>query len=463
MSPRGFFVAVLTVLLASSYSWAILPATDSQGQALPTLAPLLERVNPAVVNISTSTTRTLQQNPLFQDPHFRRFFNVPPNQQAPRQQRSVSAGSGVIIDARAGTVVTNYHVIDNADDIQVALENGRTYKATLIGSDPAVDIAVLQLEDPESLVEVPLADSDGLKQGDFVIAIGNPFGLGHTVTHGMISALGRSGLGIEGYENFIQTDASINPGNSGGALVNLRGELVGINTAILAPTGGNVGIGFAIPTNMLSASVEQILEHGEVKRGQLGVLIQNLTPDLADAFGIDTHQRGAIIAGVQPHSAADKAGLEAEDVVIRVDDNPVETAAQLRNEVGIRRIGETLTLTILREGKEQVITATIGEADSGTVASASSPQTPSDTALLPGAILNSTPKTITVAAVDPGSPAASGGLMPGDRIVSVNRQPVTTIKSLKKGLKRDAEKAVFRISRQTAAGPMALFVVVKRA
>ena len=242
--------------LMSSSVHAGWPLSDGD-QPLPSLAPMLEKVNPAVVNISTYTTRTVQQNPLLRDPFFRRFFNMPEQQQRPeRKRRTTSAGSGVIIDAAKGTVVTNHHVVDGADEITVALEDGRSFTATLIGSDPDVDIAVLKIEG-DNLTEIPVSDSEKLRVGDFVAAIGNPFGLGQTVTTGIVSALGRTGLGIEGYENFIQTDASINPGNSGGALVNLKGELIGINTAIIAPAGGNVGIGFAIPTNMANASISR--------------------------------------------------------------------------------------------------------------------------------------------------------------------------------------------------------------
>src|SRR5690606_15540101 len=250
---------------------------DGDGRPLPSLAPVLKQVTPAVVNISTFTTRSVQQNPLLNDPVFRHFFRIPPGAQMPQQRRTQSAGSGVIIDIANGTVVTNHHVVDGADEINVGLQDGRTLKAKLVGSDPDVDIAVLKIE-PKNLTALTLTNGDTAEVGDFVIAIGNPFGLGQTVTTGVVSALGRTGLGIEGYENFIQTDASINPGNSGGALVNLRGELIGINTAIIAPGGGNVGIGFAIPSSMVRNSVDQILKHGEVKRGQLGVVIQDLVP-----------------------------------------------------------------------------------------------------------------------------------------------------------------------------------------
>ena len=253
------------------------------GQALPSLAPMLEHSMPAVVNISTSTNIQVNENPLMQDPYFRQFFNVP-NQS--RQQQKNSLGSGVIIDSNQGLVLTNNHVIDKADKILVTLTDGRQLNAELIGTDPEADIAIIKVP-ANNLTQLPIADSSQLKVGDFVVAIGNPFGLGQTVTSGIVSALGRSGLGIEGYEDFIQTDASINPGNSGGALVNLRGELIGMNTAILAPTGGNVGIGFAIPTNMIMPIKDVLVKHGVVKRGLLGVTTQDLTPELVNAFNLD--------------------------------------------------------------------------------------------------------------------------------------------------------------------------------
>lgn len=353
---RVFILIYFSIHL--SWAQAVLPALGVDGEPLPSLAPLLQKVNPAVVNISTYTTRQIQ-NPLLDDPFFKHFFNLPDQQQQQRR-RTQSAGSGVIFNADEGLVVTNYHVIQKADEIQVSLDDNRTYEAELVGVDPEVDIAVLKIE-AKDLVQLEMADSDLLLQGDFVIAIGNPFGLENTVTTGVVSALGRSGLGIEGYENFIQTDASINPGNSGGALINLRGELVGINTAIIGPNGGNVGIGLAIPVNMAKNSTEQIVEYGEVKRGQLGVVIQNMTSELAAAFDLDEHQRGVLITQVQEGSAAEKAGIEAGDLVIALDGKRLDSSSQLRNEVGARKIGDSLKLTVLREGKERVIKVKIGK------------------------------------------------------------------------------------------------------
>ena len=274
----------------------------------------------------------LRRNPLLDDPFFRHFFNIPDQ---PRERKAQSVGSGVVVDARRGYVITNHHVIDGAEKITVTLSNGRQLAAKVIGSDPESDVAVIQIPGG-NLTALPLADSQRLRVGDFVVAVGNPFGLGQTVTSGIVSALGRTGLGIQGYEDFIQTDASINPGNSGGALVNLRGELVGINTAIIAPGGGNVGIGFAIPSNMVSRLMNQIIAHGSVRRGQLGVSVQDLTPELAQAFNIPADQ-GAVIAQVSPRSAAARAGLKEGDVVLRINDRTIrDIPAWISSTSGLR-------------------------------------------------------------------------------------------------------------------------------
>jgi Do/DeqQ family serine protease len=335
-------------------------------EELPTLAPLLEEVTPGVVNLGTRGRVRLERNPLFNDPFFRRFFEDPafrrffelPEQQ-PMEREAQSVGSGVIVDAKRGLVLTNHHVIADADEILVTLKDRRRLEAKLLGSDTATDVAVLKIP-AKALRAVAMGDSDDLKVGDFVIAIGNPFGLGQTVTSGIISALGRAGLGIEGYEDFIQTDASINPGNSGGALVNLRGELIGINTAIIGTAGGNIGIGFAIPVNMARRVMEQIVAFGEVKRGELGIVIQDLTPELAEGLRLDVNE-GAVVAQIVPGSAAERAKLERGDVIVAVDGHPVRDASDLRTKIGLHRVGETVELTILRDGRERELEIEIGE------------------------------------------------------------------------------------------------------
>lgn len=316
-----------------------------------TIAPMLEQVTPAVVNISVLQQKPQMENPLLRDPFFRHFFNIP---DMPQARPQVSAGSGVIVDARRGYIITNHHVVDNAQAITVTLKDRRRLKARLVGSDAATDIAVLQVQ-AERLSELHWGDSDAARVGDFVVAIGNPFGLGQTVTSGIISAMGRSGLKIEGYEDFIQTDASINPGNSGGALVAYSGELLGINTAIIGPSGGSVGIGFAVPASIARAVMNQLIEHGEVRRGRLGVAIQDLTPDIAENLNL-TSEEGALIAKVESGGPADRAGLRAGDVVTAVESRPVRSGTDLRNQIGLVRLGASVKLDVIRGGRPQTIT-----------------------------------------------------------------------------------------------------------
>ncbi len=447
-ATRVMFVWAIIMMLAPS-AWAALPLQDSDGKPLPSLAPMLEQVNSAVVNISTFATRSAY-NPLLNDPFFRHFFNIPEQAQPQQQRRSQAAGSGVIIDAKEGVVITNFHVVDGADEIKVSLMDGRTLDAKLVGSDPEVDIAVLKVE-AKNLTQVKLANSDNVRVGDFVVAIGNPFGLGQTVTTGVVSAIGRSGLGIEGYENFIQTDASINPGNSGGALVDLNGDLVGINTAIIAPSGGNVGIGFAIPINMAQHSINQILDSGEVKRGQLGIVIQDLTAELAEAFNLKGKQ-GVVVAEVQENSPAAKAGIEAGDVIVEIDGKTMTSAGQLRNLVGLKKIGEKVSIKLLRDGDDKTFTVKIGERSTSVAASSSLHKS------LEGAKLtvSSDPKGVKVESIDPNSPAMRSGLEEGDIIVSANNMRVENVDQLKKALSK-REQSVLRIRR----GNMALYLVLR--
>ena len=425
--------SVLTLLLVLSQSVAAsLPAADSQGNALPSLAPMLERVTSGVVNIATSGTVRVQENPLFNDPFFRHFFDVPSQ---PRQRRTQSLGSGVIVDADKGYIITNNHVIDKADEITITLRNGEQHKAKLIGTDPDTDVAVIQIK-AKNLTAIPMANSEKLRVGDFAIAIGNPFGLGQTVTSGIISALERSGLGIEGYENFIQTDASINPGNSGGALVNLNGELIGINTAIFSKSGGNIGIGFAIPTNMANDIMQQLLKYGEVKRGRLGAQAQDLTPQLAEAFGIP-FRRGAVIAQVAKNSPADKAGLKPGDIVTQINGRPVRDADTLRNTVGLLRVGQTVSMQVLRNNKTLTIEATIKITEAAVGDSASGDKIHDQLSgttlqnIMPDSRLYGQIEGVIIAAVEPASTAARTGLRRGDIITSANRKNIKSIAELK--------------------------------
>ena len=433
---------------------AALPAADSQGEQLPTLAPMLEKTVPGVVNIFTRTKVTVRQSPLLSDPFFRRFFNVPDQ---PRERTQQSLGSGVVVDAGNGYILTNHHVIDGADEISVNTADGRTLQATVVGSDPETDIAVLKVEQ-DNLTELPMSNSDSLRVGDFVVAIGNPFGLGQTVTSGIVSAMGRSGLGIEGYEDFIQTDASINPGNSGGALVNLRGELVGVNTAILSKSGGNVGIGFAIPINMARDIMAQLIEHGAVQRGTLGAQAQDLTPDLAAAFDIAENGRGAVVTQVTRGSPADKAGLKAGDVITHINERPVKDASDVRNRIGLLRIGEKVQMKILRDGKPRTIRAVVEEPELVSIEGEKlHPR-------LAGAVLANVVEDtvkgriegVAVADVAPGSPAMQAGLRQGDVIAQANRQAVSDINSLKAAI-TDSDALLLNVQRRGGA----LFILLR--
>jgi serine protease Do/serine protease DegQ len=440
------FLCLLLLGLAPMAS-ATLPV-EVDGEPLPSLAPMLDRTIPAVVNIATRG-RVVERNPLMEDPFFRRFFDLP---QQPRERQTQGLGSGVILDAQQGYILTNYHVIQRADEIVVTLHDGRRLDAEVAGTDPATDLAVLKVQG-EGLSAVKVADSDALRVGDFVVAIGNPFGLGQTVTSGIVSALGRSGLGIESYEDFIQTDASINPGNSGGALVNLRGELVGINTAILSGGGGNIGIGFAIPVNMALQVMDHLVAHGEVRRGRLGVTVQDLTPELAQAFGISQTQ-GAVIAQVEPGSAAERAGLKEGDVVLRVNERRVRNATELRNAIGLLRVGSEVQLDVVRDNRRRTLTAVVAEIRAATT---------DGTQLNPrlegasfGDITEASPlhgrvQGVLVTDVQSGSPAARAGLREGDVILSVNRQPVTSVDEMRRAMGSNGQRLLLNIRRDEGA------------
>ncbi len=429
----GVVVIALGLLLGNVMTQAALPNTLS-GKPLPSLAPILKRVLPGVVNISTQSKVT-GRHTLLDDPFFRRFFDVPEQ----RKRKENSLGSGVIINARKGYIVTNHHVIKGADSIKVVLHDGRSYQAKVVGVDPESDIALIQIP-AKKLTAVALGRSRILQVGDFVVAIGNPFGLKQTVTSGIVSALGRSGLGIEGFEDFIQTDASINPGNSGGALIDLHGELIGINTAILAPGGGNVGIGFAIPIDMVKAIVGQLADYGEVRRGVLGVDAQDITEELAAALKIRA-SKGAVITSITAGSSAAKAGLRVGDVVIAVEDQKIADSTQLRNKVGLLRIGETTYFKVLRKGKTRklkiVMLAPVqvkawGEEVSAYLAGSRLVEV--DAAGVGGR--NKPQSVVEVSKVQRNSDAARLGIKSGDQIISANRYRVDSIKTLKAAISK---------------------------
>ena len=445
---------ILALSLISSSVQSVIPGVVD-GKQLPSLAPMLDQVTPAVVNIATEGKIQVRLNPLFSDPFFRRFFNVP-DQTIERKTQSL--GSGVIVDAERGLVLTNNHVIANAIQITVTLRDGRQLEAELIGTDPETDVAVIKIPS-EDIVDIKTADSDELRVGDFVVAIGNPFGLGQTVTSGIVSALSRSGLGIEGYEDFIQTDASINPGNSGGALVNLRGELVGINTALFSQGGGNIGIGFAIPINLAMQITEQLLENGKVQRGFLGISTQDLNPALIEAFGLK-QKKGAVITSVVEDSPAGKAGLQPGDILIKINDRDVKNASDVRNRFGLLAVGEQVVFDILRGGQSKKITTTVTAAKE----EVSSPQ--AINTRLEGVTINELRSDhryfgkvegIHVVNVQRGSPAWRSGLRKGDVITSVNRQTVKDVPIFLKLVNGKDGPLLLRILRGNAAA----FIVIK--
>jgi serine protease Do/serine protease DegQ len=433
---------------------AAVPWQVLNSQGVPSLAPLLEKISPAVVNIATRGTtevrNPLMDHPMFEDPFFRRFFGVP---DGPQIQETQSLGSGVIVDARKGYILTNAHVIKGADEIRVNLIDEREFTAKVIGADEETDVALIQIE-ASNLTELSLGDSDKARPGDFVVAIGNPFGLRHTVTSGIVSATGRSGIGDpDSFQDYIQTDASINPGNSGGALVNFQGELIGLNSAILSRSGGNIGIGFAIPSNIARQVMQQLIQYGEVKRGRLGVVVQNITPDLAKAFGLSSNA-GVLVAQVQPGSAADKAGIKAEDVILSVNGRGVQSYRDLRNIIGLLRVGDKLTLEIQRNGKRQVINASVGEAAELKEAANATVANPK----LEGAQFGPAEDGSGVEVIDlkPRSPAARTGLRPGDVIIAVNRQPVRSVAEFQRAVK--GQDSLLMTLRR---GPGTLFLVIK--
>lgn len=427
----NFAAAVLAASAISAHAFAAVPAADAA--PMPTLAPMVKRVSPSVVNIATRGTIKEQpgRNPLLDDPFFRRFFDAPQDSK-PRERQFQSAGSGVIVDAKNGYIITNHHVVENASEITITLLDNRTFSAKVIGSDEGADVAVLQAKQP-NLTAMPLGDSAKLEVGDYVVAIGNPFGLQHTVTAGIVSALGRSGINPEanGYEDFIQTDASINPGNSGGALVNLRGELVGVNSAILSRTGGNIGIGFAIPVNMVRSVMDQLIKYGQVKRGVLGVQLYSVNADIAKEFGL-TETTGALVAGVVQGSAADHAGIKTGDIITSLNGVTMKSSGELRNAIGMLHVGDRVDLGLLRDGKPRKVTALIAERSEVEFAGAADLNRGLD-----GAELSDAPDGggVLVSKVQEASAAAQAGIRANDVIVGVGRTPVSNMKSFREAVK----------------------------
>lgn len=401
---------------------------------------MLETIKPAIVNISTTSKINYADHPILRDPLFRRFFNIPE-----QRDRANSLGSGVIVDAELGHILTNHHVIDKADEILVTTEDGREFTAAVVGTDQASDVAVIQVE-PDNLTDIEIGISENLRVGDFVVAIGNPFGLNQTVTSGIVSGLGRSGLGLGGYEDFIQTDASINPGNSGGALVNLRGELVGINSAIFSRSGGSIGIGLSIPIDMAMSLMEQIVEHGNIKRGILGVRIQDMTPSLAEAFDLPD-QTGAIIVDIVEGTVADEAGLEEGDIVISLGGNPVEGSSDLRNEIGLIRPGTPVEVEYYRDGvlySEEITIKSPADIRS-------SVRKTSILGFEGATFMNSIDgdygEVVIIDRIKPGSAAGRAGLRPKDAILSVNNRKIRNVDELAAAIKASGNRLLMQLLR----------------
>lgn len=402
--------------------------TQVPGQgALPSLAPMLEKVLPAVVSVQVEGTATPSQRV---PEELKKFFGEEGGNEP--AQPFEGLGSGVIIDAAKGYVLTNNHVISQAQKISIQLNDGREFDAKLIGSDDQSDIALLQIQGGSKLTQIAIADSDKLRVGDFAVAVGNPFGLGQTATSGIVSALGRSGLNLEGLENFIQTDASINRGNSGGALLNLNGELIGINTAILAPGGGSVGIGFAIPSNMAQILAKQLIEFGEIKRGLLGIRGMEMSADIAKAFNLNV-QRGAFVSEVLPNSGSAKAGVKSGDVIVSLNGKALSSFAELRSRIATTEPGSKVKLGLLRDGKPLEVEVTLDKSTSATASAEMIAPQLQGASLSDGQLKDGT-KGIVISDVEKGSAAAQVGLHKDDVIIGINRQRTQSIADMRKVL-----------------------------
>ena len=427
-------------LSASFPAFAALPSQVPGQTAIPSLAPMLEKVLPAVVSVKVEGTAVQSQRV---PEELKKYFgDESPDQQA---QPFEGLGSGVIIDAAKGYILTNNHVISQADKISVQLNDGREFDAKLIGGDDQSDIALLQVQNPSNLTQIAIADSDKLRVGDFAVAVGNPFGLGQTATSGIISALGRSGLNLEGLENFIQTDASINRGNSGGALLNLNGELIGINTAILAPGGGSIGIGFAIPSNMAKTLAQQLIQFGEVKRGLLGIKGMEMSADIAKAFNINV-QRGAFVSEVLPNSGSAKAGIKSGDVIVSLNDKPLSSFAELRSRIATTEPGAKVKLGLIRDGKPLNVEVTLDKSTSSSASAELIAPALQGATLSDGQLKDGT-KGISIDTVEKSSPAAQAGLHQDDVIIGVNRTRVQSIAELRKGLESKPTVIALQIMR----------------
>jgi len=435
--PLKLALLLILTLLTLPLQAGISPLAFGSRGGVPTLAPMLEQVIPAVVSISATlesgsanTTSTTQSAP------------------SPLQRNHSGLGSGVIIDHHRGVIVTNHHLIEGAKRIEVKLEDGRSFDATPLGSDQETDIALLQIN-ASNLQALPLGDSGALRVGDFVIAVGNPFGLGNTATSGIVSALGRSNLGLERFEEFIQTDASINVGNSGGALVNLNGKLVGINTAILAPNGGSVGIGFAIPINMVREISNQLLRHGKVQRGHLGIRTKSLSTNLARSLRLPADQ-GVMVEQIEPGSPADHARIRKGDIITTINTHNISSPTQLENVIGLFPVGKKVKISLIRGNLRHNLFATIQPKVEQTLAGKKLSSNLSGTVLTP---LSSEQKSfyisggIAVQSVDPQQAGWALGLRPGDVIYSLNRQPITSLDEIEQAAALSDKMVIIRLYR----------------